>query len=73
MLDYVYEENEFPLAYLITFRTYGTWLHGDERGSIGRTGNARLGTVKIDPNVPLKEEMERQERQAAVDYVLYCQ
>lgn len=21
-----------PLAYLITFTTYGTWLHGDERG-----------------------------------------
>jgi REP element-mobilizing transposase RayT len=23
-----------PLAYFITFRTYGTWLHGDERGSV---------------------------------------
>lgn len=23
-----------PLAYFITFTTYGTWLHGDSRGSI---------------------------------------
>jgi REP element-mobilizing transposase RayT len=28
-----------PLAYLITFRCHGTWLHGDERGSIDRTYN----------------------------------
>ncbi|MGH2609364.1 MAG: transposase [Tepidiformaceae bacterium] len=25
--------NDPPAAYLITFRCYGTWLHGDERGS----------------------------------------
>ena len=25
-----------PVAYLITFRTYGTWLHGDPRGSVHR-------------------------------------
>jgi REP element-mobilizing transposase RayT len=29
-----------PLAYLITFRTYGTWLHGDERRSVDRRHNA---------------------------------
>jgi REP element-mobilizing transposase RayT len=29
----------FPLAYLITFRCYGTWLHGDERGSTDRHRN----------------------------------
>jgi REP element-mobilizing transposase RayT len=23
-----------PLAYFITFHTYGTWLHGDEKGSV---------------------------------------
>ncbi|MCC6330019.1 MAG: transposase [Acidobacteria bacterium] len=28
-----------PLAYLITFRTYGTWLHGDPRGSVNRFRN----------------------------------
>ena len=26
-----FDDNEFPLAYFISFRTYGTWLHGDER------------------------------------------
>ncbi len=25
-----------PLAHLITFRTHGTWLHGDPRGSVDR-------------------------------------
>ncbi len=25
-----------PLAYFITFRTYGSWLHGDLRGSVDR-------------------------------------
>ena len=28
-----------PLAYLITFRSYGTWLHGDSRGSVNRFRN----------------------------------
>jgi hypothetical protein len=31
-----FDDNEFPLAYFISFRTYGTWLHGDERGSVNR-------------------------------------
>src|SRR5687767_12007179 len=30
---------EFPLAYHITFGTYGTRLHGDERGTIDRAMN----------------------------------
>lgn len=50
-----YEENEFPLAYLITFRTYGTWLHGDERTSVSR----QLKGI-IDINVPLKERMKEE-------------
>jgi REP element-mobilizing transposase RayT len=33
-------QSRFPLAYLITFRCYGTWLHGDERGSTDRFRNA---------------------------------
>ena len=28
-----------PLAYFISFRCYGTWLHGDERGSTDRLHN----------------------------------
>jgi REP element-mobilizing transposase RayT len=26
--------HKIPLAYLITFTCYGTWLHGDKRGSV---------------------------------------
>jgi REP element-mobilizing transposase RayT len=30
---------KFPLAYFITWTTYGTWLHGDDRGSFDHHGN----------------------------------
>ena len=36
-----FEQNSFPLAYLITFSTYGTWLHGDDRADSGETERAR--------------------------------
>jgi len=55
-----YEENEFPLAYLITFRTYGTWLHGDDRTSVRRNRKGKYETKVIDINVPLKERMEEE-------------
>ena len=32
----MWNDTDTPLGYLITFRCYGTWLHGDERGSIDR-------------------------------------
>jgi REP element-mobilizing transposase RayT len=35
----MWNDTDIPLAYLITFRCYGTWLHGDERGSINRFRN----------------------------------
>ncbi|OLE54249.1 MAG: hypothetical protein AUG51_09070 [Acidobacteria bacterium 13_1_20CM_3_53_8] len=35
----MWNDTDIPLAYLITFRCYGTWLHGDERGSIDRFRN----------------------------------
>jgi REP element-mobilizing transposase RayT len=35
----MWNDTDRPLAYLISFRTYGTWLHGDERGSIDRFHN----------------------------------
>ena len=35
----MWNDTDTPLAYLITFRTYGTWLHGDHRGSIDRFHN----------------------------------
>lgn len=39
----MWNETDTPLAYLITFRTYGTWLHGDPRGSTNRFRN-KFGT-----------------------------
>jgi REP element-mobilizing transposase RayT len=39
MKDEDWNETGIPLAYLITFRTYGTWLHGDERGSTDKFNN----------------------------------
>jgi REP element-mobilizing transposase RayT len=43
------EDERIPLGYLITFRTYGTWLHGDKRGSVDRFNN-RFGTPRIPSN-----------------------
>jgi len=54
-----FDDNEFPLAYLITLRTYGTWLHGDERGSMDRKNNV-YGTSKIATNQPFRKSDEKQ-------------
>jgi len=35
----MWNDTDTPLAYLITFRTRGTWLHGDRRESIDRFHN----------------------------------
>jgi len=34
-----WNDTDEPIAYFITFRTYGTWLAGDERGSIDKYHN----------------------------------
>jgi REP element-mobilizing transposase RayT len=44
-----FNEEHTPLAYFITFRCYGTWLHGDERGSVDRFNN-RYGAPLIPPD-----------------------
>jgi REP element-mobilizing transposase RayT len=49
MLVSMWNDTDVPLAYLITFRSYGTWLHGDERGSIDRFRN-RYKSPYINPN-----------------------
>jgi len=35
----MWNDTDTPLAYFISFRAYGTWLHGDKRGSIDRFHN----------------------------------
>jgi trehalose/maltose transport system substrate-binding protein len=42
-----FQDRSVALAYLITFRCYGTWLHGDIRGSVDRRYFNRFGTEKI--------------------------
>ncbi len=46
-----------PFGFHITFRAYGTWLHGDRRGSVNRFNN-RFGTPRIPPN-PLRQRYNR--------------
>jgi REP element-mobilizing transposase RayT len=35
----MWNDRDTPLAYFISWRTYGTWLHGDPRGSTSRHRN----------------------------------
>ncbi|HEV7299531.1 MAG TPA: transposase [Tepidisphaeraceae bacterium] len=42
-----------PLAYFITFTTYGTWLHGRDAGSVDREHN-RPGTPFLSANPALE-------------------
>lgn len=56
----VWEENSFPLAYLMTFRTYGTWLHGDERTSVKRDGWNRFGHPRYKENPTIERWMSEE-------------
>lgn len=53
-----FNDDHTPLAYLITFRSYGTWLHGDSRGSVDRFHN-RYGSPLIAPNLRWLRHNER--------------
>jgi len=50
-----YNLHGIPLAYLITFTCYGTWLHGDERGSIDSEHN-QFGTPFVEECTPRERE-----------------
>jgi REP element-mobilizing transposase RayT len=52
-----------PLGYFITFRTYASWLHGDDRGSVDRKHN-RFGTPMLSPHRG-REHFDQHERVAA--------
>src|SRR5439155_1451456 len=57
--DYIdFQDRSVPVGYLITFRCYGTWLHGDERGSIDRH-HRRYGTPGVQPS-PLRKQHDRE-------------
>lgn len=48
------DSDGYPLAYFITFRCYGTWLHGDTRGSVDPQHN--------QPGEPLMPESQTLQR-----------
>jgi Transposase IS200 like. len=58
-----FEENGFPQGYLITIRTFGTWLHGDKRHSVGRNGTNIYGMPDNPPNEGLEQWMIKEMRQ----------
>jgi REP element-mobilizing transposase RayT len=62
-MEYEYDYRDFPLAYFITFRCYGTWLHGDERGAVDRHGHNIYGVPRLAPNSKLQDLMRREMKQ----------
>jgi REP element-mobilizing transposase RayT len=50
----MWNDTDIPLAHFFTFRTYGTWLHGDQRGSVDRFQN-QYGS----PYIPANEKWQR--------------
>ena len=55
--DYIdFQARSQPLAYLITFRCKGTWLHGDKRGAMDRRKYHVYGTPDMPPNKKLLED-----------------
>jgi REP element-mobilizing transposase RayT len=65
--DYIdFQDRSEPLGFLITFRTYGTWLHGEDRGSIDRRNYNRYGTPGMPANKRLLAEETMALRHAPV-------
>lgn len=64
--DYIdFQDRSAAKGYLITFRCYGTWLHGDERGSVDRRHFNRYGGAAIKPDpaaVARKARLLKQDR-----------
>lgn len=59
-----YAEGNYPLAYLITIRSYGTWLHGDDKSSVDRHGFNTNGTPRLLPSKSLEDFMQGQMKQS---------
>ena len=60
-----FSDDHIALAYHITFRSYGTWLHGDNRGSVDRNHNV-YGTPRLPPNAQRREYERRLLKQPPV-------
>ena len=53
----MWNDTDIPLAVFFTFRCYGTWLHGDERGCVDRNNN-KYGSPRIPANSNLRKHTE---------------
>ena len=53
-----WNDTDVPIAYLITFRTYGTWLAGDVRGSIDKNNNI-FGGRRVESNIILEQQQAK--------------
>jgi REP element-mobilizing transposase RayT len=53
----MWNDTDIPLAHLITFRCYGTWLHGDDRGAVDREHRRYKS-----PYAPANENRSRRNR-----------
>ena len=54
-MEYVMPDE--PLAYFITFTCYGTWLHGDERGSVDCAHN-QYGTEFLPADQEARNQIQ---------------
>jgi REP element-mobilizing transposase RayT len=54
----MWNDTDIPLAHLITFRSYGSWLHGDARGAVDRFHNQYKS-----PYIPANENWQRHNTQ----------
>lgn len=53
-----FQDEHIPLGYLISLRSYGTWLHGDKRGSVNRFNN-RFGTPMLPSNPGWRKQIRK--------------
>ena len=61
-----FNESGAPLAYFISFRCYGTWLHGDERGSVDLSHNM-YRTPMLPPDEQRRSEMRSRMKRDPVE------
>jgi REP element-mobilizing transposase RayT len=55
----MWNDTDIPMAHLITFRSYGTWLHGDARGSVDRLHNHYKSPYLPPDRKRLEKNMKR--------------
>lgn len=66
--DYAFDYGDFPLAYLITVRTYGSWIQGEKEWSVDRHGFNTYGAPKRPRNRNLAEAMRKNLKTAPVRF-----